>query len=270
MSKGSGGALQPVVAMHIINMYPNTGGGRQVEQEIKVRRLQGKQFLFTCQGEWGVLPPEAFKIGSEPIALSDAVDRLRNSEAGLAMWLKVRQEAIRFTTWLTVKDWSICLELCPKSLAKKHEIRLHAHLAIMFERKRDFKMDARQFRFLNGGIHLSENELSLRRKVGWGCFYYVSAPKTSQLFAMSTKDAFLDYPVQMQWIWNLLQAGKMSPETGRIELIKGAHRLPCHLPALDRLSSEVMNLRLQRRIEEKEQDLRNIESPSRRLRRWIG
>ena len=69
-------------------MYPPVGLGRPAENDVAVRRLQGRQFLFTCQGEWGVLPPEALNVGSEPIALSTAIDLLKNSEAGLKMWLR--------------------------------------------------------------------------------------------------------------------------------------------------------------------------------------
>ena len=263
LTKGSGALLPAAVSKHISQMYPPKLLGRPTDEEAmqKMRRLQGTQFMFTCQGEWGVFPPHLVDAQSVPLALCDAVEQVRNTYEGPKVWLKVRQEAIRFTTWLGVKDWSICLEICPKSLRQKREIRLHAHLAVMFERKRDFKMDARQFTFLGGGIHISEAEISLRRKVGWGAFYYVSAPKISQLWSISTKLPFDEYPVNMQWIWNLLQASKMSAEQARNELIKGAHRLPNHLPALERLKLEVANLKVMNRIEQKEEEFAKLRKP---------
>ena len=123
-----------------------------------------------------------------------------------------------------------------------------------FDRKKDMMLSGKQLRFLGVAMFQSTCIAASvgRRKVGWAGFYYVLAPKTSQLFHSTTKKAFAEFPVNANWIWNLVQASKVPIEDARSELVKSAHRPPSHLASLEKLSAEMQNAALVERMKAKE------------------
>ena len=216
------------------------------------RRYQGKQFLFTCNGDWGLV--EVPKDVSLSPVESEAIEQLRNLDSVKSVWLKVREEAAALTTRVGAEDFAVCLELCSKTYKDEGVVRLHAHVALASTKRLRWvvKSLAEQV-FLNGSYRLQTDEVvGKQRKIGWQTFYYTSCPKKSQLWSYATKQPFDDYLVNANWIWNHVQAGKISVEAAKAEFIRCGNRLTQHLPNLDRLRSELIALQLAETIAAKE------------------
>ena len=80
--------------------------------------------------------------------------------------------------------------------------------------------------------------------------YYLQAPKIGVLWSGGSLSPFRDYMVQGEWIMNLIQAGKMSYEQARVELIRSAKNLTRLSPCLDKWHHETKRLRLGQQIQE--------------------
>ena len=146
------------------------------------------------------------------------------------------------------------MELCGKTYEKTHTVRLHAHVALRASRRMSwYARSAADLTFLDGMFHVQSDEcLTSRRKIGWQSFYYVAAPKTSQLFTYNTKEPFIDYLVNANWIWNLVQGEKLTPSVARQQFVRCGNRLTTHLPNIERVLSEPIALELKNKIAEKE------------------
>ena len=65
--------------------------------------------------------------------------------------------------------------------------------------------------------------------------YYLQCPKFGKIFSCGSVQPFHDYLVAGEWIFNLVQAGKMDLAAARSEIIKTAKNLPRLLSNLDKL-----------------------------------
>lgn len=225
--------------------------GIKRQRKDDVRRYQGKQFLFTCNGDWGLVQVPK-DVSLSPV-LSEAIEQLKNLDTVTALWLKVREAALGLRVRLGADDVAVCLELCPKTYKDSGVVRLHAHVALACHTKMRFRLSEAQQTFLGGKYKLQTDEvMGKQRKIGWQTFYYTSCPKISQLWSYATKEPFADYLVNANWIWNHLQSGKISVESARHELVRTCGRLTQHLPNLDRLRSELIARELSGTIAERE------------------
>ena len=146
-------------------------------------------------------------------------------------------------------------------------VRLHAHVALQWSKRQKWRLSTDDMHFLNGKYSVqSEDAMARRRKAGWQAFYYVVAPKVSQLYACSTKEKFVDFSVNPHWIWNLVQSRKMSTQAARDELVASANRLTAHLPNIEKLMSELSALELRERIARKEDIFKAQRRPCKRIK----
>ena len=85
--------------------------------------------------------------------------------------------------------------------------------------------------------------------VAWagGGAYYLQAPKIGSLFQTGSAKPFEDYPVAAKWIFQLVQAQKITYAAARVELIKTGENLCRLLPDLDRYHAESTAARLHQR-----------------------
>ena len=225
---------------------------------------QGKQFLLTCNGNWGLLTmPEHVSLSPE---LEEAVEQLKAMDASEKAWLRVRQETMRLVEHFSADDWAVCLELCPKTFATG-TVRLHAHVSLQWNQRQKWRLSDSDMIFLDGKYSVqSEDAMCRRRKIGWQSYYYVVAPKTTQLFVLATKEKFVDFTVNPHWIWNLVQSRKMSTHKARDELVASANRLTAHLPNIDKLMTELAAVELREKINRKEALFARQRQPFKRIR----
>ena len=84
---------------------------------------QGKQFLLTCDGDWGVPSlPDHVSLSPE---VEKAVEELKLVDVCQKVWLRVKQEAVRLAVEFSADDWAVCLELCPKIMQRAHCACMH-------------------------------------------------------------------------------------------------------------------------------------------------
>ena len=74
----------------------------------------------------------------------------------------------------------------------------------------------------------------VRGTSGYAGMYYCTAPKRGSLLTSSSIRPFLDYPVSPEWVFNLIQADKITYDCARRELIKSGKGLTRRLADLDR------------------------------------
>ena len=225
---------------------------------------QGKQFLLTCNGDWGVPSlPDHVSLSPE---VEEAVEELKLVDVCQKVWLRVKQEAVRLAVEFSADDWAVCLGLCPKTYAEG-SVRLHAHVAVQWSKRQKMRLSGSDMVFLDGKYTLqSEDAMARRRKAGWQSFYYVVAPKTTQLFMMATKEKFVDFSVNPHWIWNLVQSRKMSTRSARDELVASANRLKAHLSSIVKLIMELAAVGLREKIARKEELFAKQRQPFKRIR----
>ena len=225
---------------------------------------QGKQFLLTCNGDWGLL--ERLDHVSLSPEVEQAARELSKLDECQKVWLAVKQEAARIAVEFSADDWATCLEMCPKTF-KEGTVRLHAHVGLQWTKRQKWRLSSSDMTFLNGKYALqSEDAMARRRKTGWQSFYYVVAPKVSQLFMMSTKEKFVDFSVNPHWIWNLVQCRKMSIQSARDELVASGNRLTAHLPNIDKLMTELVAVELREKISCKEAHFAKTRHPWKRIK----
>ena len=78
---------------------------------------------------------------------------------------------------------------------------------------------------------------SKRRTSNMG-LYYLQCPKIGSVLAAGNTVPFSSYLVNGEWVMNLVQQGKMDPDTARKEIIRTAKNLPRLLQGLDRYIKE--------------------------------
>ena len=185
----------------------------------------------------------------------------------MKLWDRVLQEAGRWQVRLGAQDYCVCLELCTRSWKEEQTIRLHAHLAFVARDRMTITIgEASKGYFLGSRFQATQEQAGRRRALGWSSFYYVQAPKIGHLFDWGTKYPYDDYPVNADWVWQLVQSKKITLAESRKELVRSAKCLTRHLPNLNKLEEESITLDLQKRIREKEAILEAQRCPFKQLK----
>ena len=228
---------------------------------------QGRQVLLTCNGDWGLLQvPNHVSLSPEVEA---AVQKLKKLEVCEEIWLRVKQEAGRLAVRSSATDWAACLELCPNTYAEG-SVRLQAHVALQWSKRKRLSLAASEMVFLDGKYTLQSNfATATPHKALWQCFYYVVAPKITQLFTMGTKEKFTDFTVEPHWIWKLVQHRKMSTQTARDELVASANGTRAHVPIVDEFLAELAAVEEREKIARQEEQLARGRRKFRRIR-FVG
>ena len=123
------------------------------------------------------------------------------------IWLRVRREAVRIAANFSAEDWAVALEVCPETHAAG-SVRLRALVAFQWTKRRRVTLAASDMVFLGGKYTLqTPGRCVLRPRGGWS-FHYVLAPKTTQLFVMTTKEKFVDFPVSVDGLGTWCRAAR--------------------------------------------------------------
>ena len=162
ISAGSGQQVAAPVRQWITENFNQKSA---VDKSSPALVYQGKQFLLTCNGDWGLLQvPDHVSLSPEVEA---AVRELKKLEVCEKTWLRVKQEAVRIAVEFSAEDWAVGLEVCPKTYAAG-SVRLHAHVALQWTKRQKWTLAASDMVFLDGKYNLqSEDAMARRRKAGW-------------------------------------------------------------------------------------------------------
>ena len=153
-------------------------------------------------------------------------------------------------------EYALAFEICTHSLETSRTVRVHAHASIRSPvKKKVCSPDTYAWR--GSRPHLA-NHLSTGRQRASGdnqSMYYLQCPKLGSVFSSGSVEPFQTYLVSGEWVFNLVQAGKMEIEAARSEIIKSAKNLPRLLGNLDKLAQELKEQRLRKQIALIEQQL---------------
>jgi hypothetical protein len=113
-------------------------------------------------------------------------------------------------------DHVVALEICPKSFAENIG-RVHVHVYLKSNVGKIWMPSLAKFRFRNCLPHQTTDVSPSRSRytTGWAGFFYAQVPKKGEVFSVGSKDPFTGYPVQVNWVLTLVQAGKVSVTDAR-------------------------------------------------------
>jgi hypothetical protein len=202
-----------------------------------------RSVLLTWNGDWGLC---GGIIGKSLSPAEDAVLAADLAAAILREEPSVQELWEEYLSWMTslaadtgATGWACSLELCTKSLKQKLPCRIHAH-AFM---KRDQILavsSVKRLVFKGSTPYRSEEALGnrVRARGSWCGCYYLQVSKIGSLYVYGNKQPYVDYPVNPGWIFNLLQAGKVTGEIARQEALRTTQGLPRRLADLERWQAE--------------------------------
>ena len=82
-----------------------------------------------------------------------------------------------------------------------------------------------------------------RHAGSWAGAYYVQAPKTGTIFTAGNVKAYTSYPVNPEWVMNMVQAKKISYKDAHTELVHCAKGCIRRLADLDKWNAEMKRMR---------------------------
>ena len=224
---------------------------RDLQQGSPLTRFQSKQLFLTYNGSWGeFMVKNLAKAGQSADQVAEA---LKFQPELVAYWAQARQEVNALSKELSASSWSMCFELCKRTWITKQIIRVHMHALL---RRADLRFRVRSVDMLKVlgcrpfGTH--EDLTRSKRASNHQAQYYCIAPKVGQIFSYSTDEPYVDFPVNAQWIWSLVQSEKITLEKAAGEFVKVANNLPRHLAHLRALGQVHEEREVARQIESKE------------------
>ena len=169
---------------------------------------------------------------------------LRTDFRALAFWDRRCADIAVLKDKLDCPLHSACLEVCPKTWAAEGTVRLHLHVALQ-RSSRPICLDSVAELAIDGAVpHISAarggNLSRLKKTTAGSAHYYCQCPKVGQLFMVCTHQAFIDFPVNPEWITNFLSAEKVTHETARQQYVRSGKNLAHHLQNLEQLQMEKM------------------------------
>ena len=218
-------------------------------------RLQSKQFFLTFNGRWGEvqLPPDR----CQSLSSDDVAAILRENAELVAAWKRARHEVGGLAHTLQASSYAMCFELCTRTWNSRQEVRVHLHALLRRSQARMRVRDAGSLRILGCVPFTTLEDLTRsKRATNHQAQYYCTAPKIGSIFTFSTDEPYLDFPVNGEWIWSLVQAEKITLEKAEDEFIRVAKNLPRHLSHLNELRKVREQKRLAGEIVRKEEEFR--------------
>ena len=196
-------------------------------------RIRSKTILLTWNGPWG----DFSKRTREPFATTDideVVKHLRGLPGIMELWLDLQAHIKDVKKAIGAREFALSLELCPRTWANQGGIRVHCHAFFMSRNK---VLQG----YVDGGLAFQG---IVPVVAGWSSgsrngtlnsgMYYCVAPKIGSVLSYSTQLPFKEFPVDGEWIMNMLQAEKMTAASARVDLIKTAKGLCRRIADLDK------------------------------------
>ena len=195
--------------------------------------LYSHSVMLTYNGEWGVLPNTLVPAGASADELADAV---RVEPTAVLLWQEFRAFVARHSNNFPGLEWAASLELCTGSWASESVVRIHLHLYLKSE-SRIWSPNSEQFQFRESVPQKSFGSPSDRRRLArsYQGLYYLQCPKIGLVFSAGNKEPFVGYPVNGDWIMQLLVQEKLTALDARKEMIRSGKGLIRRLADLDKL-----------------------------------
>ena len=156
------------------------------------------------------------RIGAPPpdTSVDGVAQVLRDRVELVAAWSRARHEVHALAKEVYASSYAMCFEVCKRTWTDQQQVRVHMHVLL---RRSDTRIRIRSMeclRLLGGTPYATHEDLTRsKRASNYQAQYYCVAPKSGQVFSHSTAAAYLDFPVNAEWIWTLLQAEKMTRES---------------------------------------------------------
>ena len=222
------------------------------EKEAPAFSIDAMTLLLTYQGEWGVVacPTLSTLTSDDELAkdvrqLPEVVDVCRRfDEHGSALANKAY--AGHFA-------WSV--EICLKTWRKENLLRLHGHLFIKSNEGR-MRCGDRSLLTFEGCVPHHTNFVFNRQAKGWAGAYYTLAPKLGSVQTGGSLERNVDFPVNPDWVFNLVQACKMGYENARTEIIRCVKHCERNLKDLDCWFKNKQQAALQQLVAQRQMEVR--------------
>lgn len=209
---------------------------------------QASSVILTYNGSWGLVEQNSGCKFAEESSLQMVCATLQKTRSVQALWQEIRSFATDVQDFVKASDYAVCLEVCPKTFAEEHVVRLHFHLFLRANNKMRiacthelvFKDSRPTPAALVGGLPVTG-----RRSV-WCGAYYCQVEKFGHVFAAGSKVPFRDYLINPAWVLNLLQAEKISVEQARQAVLATCSNVSRHLHDLEIIAKELEQNRIRK------------------------
>ena len=221
--------------------------------------LCSRSAFLTYNGDFGLM--SSISVPAVPEVeknqeLKLVVERCRKNDYLREAWTSFQ---MFWTEGASVWGWSeyaLAFEICTHTLETSRVVRVHAHASIRSPVKKKVRSPD-TYAWRGSRPHLA-HQLNVGRQRASGdnqSMYYLQCPKLGSVFSSGSVEPFQSYLVSGEWVFNLVQAGKMEIECARSEIVKTAKNLPRLLGNLDKLAQELKGQRLREQIAQIEQQL---------------
>ena len=189
--------------------------------EIKVQLIiRAQTVLCTYQGDWGLFSfdPVAIGPGTTPDELSEHARQLPEVQQ---LWKDFGAFVERLCADLHAPNWACCLEICLVTFDQEQRLRIHAHL-FMRNEVQQIRCECRRMISYRGTHPHMKDTLwgkKLSKGSSWAGAYYCLAPKVGSVFRNGSVQRFRDFPVDPSWIFNMVEAQKISYMEAKEELV---------------------------------------------------
>ena len=179
--------------------------------------LRGHSFLFTYNGNWGVIG----KLSDEERQLSTAAQEtlVRESSQAVRIWQSLKMFVMWLVEQLQVEYWAMSLELCMQTLQAEGVIRVHSHV---FLRSREKMHIGNSNMLMFNGSKAFLKDRVFGRHLQKNCFsamYYLLCPKIGKVFSMGSHERFKQFPVNPDWVFSVVEKEKMTYEDALTEVV---------------------------------------------------
>ena len=179
-----------------------------------------------------------------------AARALMTDERAQDLWLEVQKtvQEIQSSQPGLVLSWA--MEVCPRTLETKGEVRVHIHIAVFCGRGW-LKRNPLSFQFLGQPPSDFSRDVGQdkRGRRSSSAIAYLALPKVCTVFAGCNQQLFTDLPVPTLCIFNGVQARKILTDTAHQLLCRIPKQIDRNLEQLARYRQEQGNLAVERVME---------------------
>ena len=188
--------------------------GDGANQSLRQGRLKTSSAMFTWILPEGFVDMSAvLDEGESTTSLNQVVERLRQSPSVKKAWEQLLDHGRKCMQMAGGQDVAICLEVCPETLELQKIVRLHVHALIRSSNQQLAVRHLWKFDLGDVPVHLSNGVGGVqgtRGRAQWSGFLYCCLKeKRGTVLTEATKQPFIGFLVNPQWILNLVQGQKL-------------------------------------------------------------
>ena len=250
------GTVQHYVAQRMLEELPGQ----------EVRQIEARSVLLTYQGPWGDLP--LHEAPDVDLDTESVVRDLKARAEVVSLWSDLQEWVDRLATQVGASVTSCCLELCTDTLAKVREVKVHAHVFLASEKVKIRTRSGELLEFKGSAPNRSGMGLlptKSRARINDAGDFYVQAPKIGQVFSRGSREPFRGFLVNSEWVTNLLQAKKITPQSARMLYLLCCRQAQRHLSNLALVEKENMQMKLEEVVSATQAAVYTLMKPRKKL-----